>query len=143
MKKDPRRGCYVLVPAPLVWKAPDHARERLAALLLSTFAKTNGLHILLAQIALAVSRRRQPEIMHCVVGGGADGKSMVLVDLMQAVFGTGFANPACSLLQAWAPFSCSLEGFEENSRRTWALFPRPRFFEFYTVFLFTKTTSLC
>ena len=100
MKKDARRGCYMFVPAALAWTPPDHARQRLAALLVSAFAKTNGLSILLAQAALAVSRHRQPEVMHIVVGAGADGKSMVCVELMRACFGTAFANPACSVLQA-------------------------------------------
>jgi len=100
MKKDARRGCYMFVPAALAWTPPDHARQRLAALLVSAFAKTNGLSILLAQAALAVSRHRQPEVMHIVVGAGADGKSMVCVELMRACFSTAFANPACSVLQA-------------------------------------------
>ena len=100
MKKDPRRGCYMFVPASLAWTPPNHARQRLAALLVSAFAKTNGLSILLAQAALAVSRHRQPEVMHIIVGAGADGKSMVCVELMRACFGTAFSNPACTVLQA-------------------------------------------
>lgn len=100
MKKDPRHGCYIAVPACIAWQAPDHARERLATLLLSTFSGASGLQMVLSQSALAVSRMRQPEIIHVMCGSGMDGKSMVMVDLMRACFGTAFGNPSCTLLQA-------------------------------------------
>ena len=99
-KKDPRHGCYIYVPVSLAWTATDHDRKRMAALLLSTFAGTDGLEMLLAQTALALSRTRQPEILHVLVGPGADGKSMIMVELLRACFGSGFGNPSCTLLQA-------------------------------------------
>lgn len=99
LKKDHRQNCYVSVPAQLAWRAPDHHRQRLAALLVSSFAQTDGLRILLAQTALAVSKHRQLEIMHVIVGSGADGKSMICVDLLRTCFGSAFGNPACTILQ--------------------------------------------
>lgn len=99
-QKDPRHSCYIYVPAEITPAAPDHHRRRLAALLLSSFAGTDGLKLLLSQAALAIARLRQPECMHIVAGQGADGKSMIFVDLLKAAFGSAFGNPACTLLQA-------------------------------------------
>ena len=79
LRKDPRQGCYVYVPAALTWQAPDHARQRLASLLLSSFAGGDGLRMLLAQSALVAARLRQPDVIHVYVGVGHDGKSMILV----------------------------------------------------------------
>ncbi|CAJ1383870.1 unnamed protein product [Effrenium voratum] len=78
LRKDPRQGCYVYVPAALTWQAPDHARQRLASLLLSSFAGGDGLRMLLAQSALVAARLRQP-------------------DLMKACWGSGFGHPSSTL----------------------------------------------
>jgi hypothetical protein len=104
LPKDPRHGCYVKIPANLAWKAPDHSRQRLAALLLSSFAGNDGLHFLLNQCALVASRLRQPDIVGVFVGGGHDGKSMILVDFMRACWGSGFGNPPCTMLQVEREF---------------------------------------
>ena len=81
------------MPSKIAWTAPDHHRRRLAALLLSSFAGTDGLRMVLAQAALTLAHMRQPEIIHVLAGAGADGKSMIMVDLLKATFGSGFGNP--------------------------------------------------
>lgn len=55
--------------------------------------------MILAQTALAMAHMRQPEIIHVIAGTGADGKSMIMVDLLKAAFGSSFGNPSCTLLQ--------------------------------------------
>ena len=55
--------------------------------------------MVLAQAALTLAHMRQPEIIHVLAGAGADGKSMIMVDLLKATFGSGFGNPSCTLLQ--------------------------------------------
>ena len=99
LTKDPRRGCYIYVPAQIAWKAPDLDRQRLAALLLSSFAGTDALRMILAQTALSMAHMRQPEVIHVIAGTGADGKTMIMVDLLKATFGASFGNPSCTLLQ--------------------------------------------
>ena len=99
MPKDPRRGCYVSIPASLC-NAPSLAvRRRYASILLSSFAGSDGLKVLLNQCALVVARARQPDVLHAVVGVGQDGKSLIFQDHLQAAFGSGFSGGSCGLLQ--------------------------------------------
>lgn len=59
-----------------------------------------GFQVLLNQCALVVARARQPDILHMVVGSGHDGKTLVFVDHLQAVFGTALSCAPCAMLQA-------------------------------------------
>ena len=99
LRKDPRHGCYILVKHRLAYKPSDYSRKRLAALLFSSFAGGDGLERLLAQCALVLCRVRQPDVMNVFYGLGMEGKTLILVDLMRAVWGTGFGNPPGTVLQ--------------------------------------------
>ena len=104
LKKDARHGCYVSVPAHLLYQPSMESRRRYAGILLSAFAGSNGLKVLLDQCALTVARARQPDILHMVVGPGQDGKTLVFVDHMRAVFGSGFGCAPSSMLQTEREF---------------------------------------
>eukprot|EP00439_Symbiodinium_sp_Y106_P082556 s482_g22.t1 len=60
LKKDARHGCYVSVPAHLLYQPSVESRRRYAGIILSAFAGSNGLKVLLDQCALIVARVRQP-----------------------------------------------------------------------------------
>ena len=49
-----------------------------------------GLSALLATAALATGRQEQPDTILIPVGPGKDGKTMVSLDLMSSVWGSGF-----------------------------------------------------
>ncbi|CAE6948302.1 unnamed protein product [Symbiodinium sp. CCMP2456] len=80
------------------------SRRRYASIILSAFAGSNGLKVLLDQCALIVARARQPDILHMIVGPGQDGKTLVFVDHMRAVFGSGFGCAPSSMLQTEREF---------------------------------------
>ncbi|CAJ1432753.1 unnamed protein product [Effrenium voratum] len=111
MKKDARRGCYMWIPAELSSAPGVETRCRYAAMLMAAFAGGNGLQVLLDQCALVVARTRQPDVMHVVVGEGHDGKTLVFVDHMRAVFGSGFGNCPCSMLQVEREFQVQGSNF--------------------------------
>lgn len=69
------------------------------------------MQVLLDQCALVVARTRQPDVMHVVVGEGHDGKTLVFVDHMRAVFGSGFGNCPCSMLQVEREFQVQGSNF--------------------------------
>ena len=109
--KDARRGCYMWIPAELSSAPGVETRCRYAAMLMAAFAGGNGLQVLLDQCALVVARTRQPDVMHVVVGEGHDGKTLVFVDHMRAVFGSGFGNCPCSMLQVEREFQVQGSNF--------------------------------
>lgn len=124
LAKDPRRGCYIMIDKPICFKPSDLSRNRLAGLLLSSFAGGDGLKLLLSQCALVACRMRQPDVMLVFVGEGHDGKTMILVDLMSACWGSGFGNPPSTMLQVDREFQqqglnflhCVLLTFDECRR---------------------------
>ena len=104
LKKDARHGCYVSIPTQLLFQPSTESRRRYAGILLSAFAGSDGLKVLLDQCALVAARARQPDILHMVVGPGQDGKTLIFVDHMRAVFGSGFGCAPCTMLQTEREF---------------------------------------
>ena len=123
-RKDPRHGCYVGVPCSLAFRPGDAARARYSAILVSSFAGSDELRVLLDQAALVVAGVRQPDVLHVVVGHGHDGKTLIFVDHMRSVFGSGFGCCPCSMLQTEREFQqqglsfihCSYMVFDESKR---------------------------
>ena len=104
MQKDARHGCYIAIPTPIAFVPSMATRQRYASILLSSFAGSDGLQVLLNQCALVVARVRQPDILHIVVGCGHDGKTLIFVDHLQAVFGSAFSCAPCGMLQSEREF---------------------------------------
>ena len=104
LKKDARHGCYVSIPTQLLFQPSTESRRRYAGILLSAFVGSDGLKVLLDQCALVAARARQPDILHMVVGPGQDGKTLIFVDHMRAVFGSGFGCAPCTMLQTEREF---------------------------------------
>lgn len=102
--QDARRGCYISVGCELSGFPSVEVRERYVAMLTAAFAGSDGLKVLLDQASLIVARVRQPDIIHVVVGEGREGKTLIFLELMRAVWGTGFANCPASMLQVEREF---------------------------------------
>ncbi|CAE7451478.1 unnamed protein product [Symbiodinium sp. CCMP2592] len=98
-KKDFRHNCYISIPCSLSISPTLETRKRYASILLSSFAGGSGLQVLLDQAALVVAGVRQPDVMHFIVGEGHDGKSLIFIDHLKAVFGSSFGNAPASMLQ--------------------------------------------
>ena len=115
LQKDARHGCYVAIPTSISQTPSMDTRRRYASILLSSFAGSAGLQVLLNQCALVVARVRQPDVLHIVVGCGHDGKTLIFVDHMQAVFGSAFSCAPCSMLQADREFQVQGVNFIHSS----------------------------
>lgn len=123
-QKDPRHGCYLGIPCCLTYRASDDIRKRYAQIMFSSFAGGDGLRVLLDQCSLVVAGVRQPDVLHVVAGSGHDGKTLIFVDHMRAVFGSGFGCCPCSMLQVEREFQqqglnflhCAYMVFDESKR---------------------------
>ncbi|CAJ1337493.1 unnamed protein product [Effrenium voratum] len=102
----------------------DATRSRYAKIILSSFAGGDGLRVLLDQCCLVVAGVRQPDVLHIVTGQGHDGKTLIFVDHMRAVFGSGFGCAPCAMLQTEREFQqqglnfihCGYMVFDESKR---------------------------
>ncbi|CAJ1445064.1 unnamed protein product [Effrenium voratum] len=124
LKKDPRHWCYLGIPTSLSVRPSDATRIRYAKIILSSFAGGDGLRVLLDQCCLVVAGVRQPDVLHIVTGQGHDGKTLIFVDHMRAVFGSGFGCAPCAMLQTEREFQqqglnfihCGYMVFDESKR---------------------------
>ena len=91
--RDPKghsRNCYTSIPVAIHFRLPDASVFRMRLFLCTTFARQGAsLGILLSYMALVAASGRLPEIMIVFFGPGGEGETLLLCDLMSAVWGTG------------------------------------------------------
>ena len=103
--KSPHRNCYTSVPHDISYRLPDSAVRRMRTFLTTTFSGTGGaLEMFLAYMSLVAAGVRLPEIILIFVGPGGEGKTLLLCDLMRAVWGSGHAVAPPSILQTAEEF---------------------------------------
>ena len=103
--KEPSRNCYTSAPVGILFRLPDASVSRMRRFLGTTFARQDdSLEMLLSYMALVAASGRLPEIMIVFVGPGGEGKTLLLCDLMSAVWGTGHAVAPPSILQTSEEF---------------------------------------
>ena len=90
--KSPLRKCYTSIPHDITYRLPDLAVWRMRNFLTTTFSGADrALEMLLAYVSLVAAGVRLPEIILIFVGPGGEGKTLLLCDLMRAVWGSGHA----------------------------------------------------
>ena len=103
--KSPCNNCYVTIPVEIQFQLPEGAIRRMRIFLETTFSGQDpALEMLLSYMALVASSVRLPEVMMVLVGHGGEGKTLLMCDLMGAVWGTGHAVAPPSILQTSEEF---------------------------------------
>ena len=103
--KSPANNCYITIPVEIQFRLPEVAIRRMRIFLETTFAGQDpALEMLLSYMALVAASVRLPEVLIVFVGPGGEGKTLLLCDLMGAVWGTGHAVAPPSILQTGEEF---------------------------------------
>ena len=106
----PENNCYTRVRMRLGDFKESGKLARLRRFLVTTFAGTEGLLLVLSALALAIRGAPQPDCFIVLIGPGSDGKSLVIIDLLKTAFQDAHAQAGPGVLQI-------PEEFRKNMRR--------------------------
>ena len=98
-------NCYITIPVAIQFRLPEGAIRRMMIFLETTFdGQDQALEMLLSYMALVAASVRLPEVIIAFVGPGGDGETLLLCDLMGAVWGKGHSVAPPPILQTGEEF---------------------------------------